>query len=143
MLSKQIKQSYINTIIFVSVVTLIILTLYILSALFLTIDILYLLLVFIFILMGLTAFFSLTFIKLSASYLNQKVTLNKQEVKNIDDSIVETISFGENALVFNQKRYVKEEIFTIRAYNFKYALISDDQNMNYLISTEDIGVIRD
>jgi len=143
MLSKQIKQSYINTIIFVSVVTLTILTLYIMSALFLTIDILFLLLVFIFILMGITAFFSLTFIKLSASYLNQKVRVNKQEVKNIDNLIVETISFGKNALAFNQYRYVKEEIFTIRAYNFKYALISDDQNMNYLISTEDIEVIRD
>ena len=143
MLSKQIKQSYINTIIFVSVVTLTILTLYIMSALFLTIDILFLLLVFIFILMGITAFFSLTFIKLSASYLNQKVRVNKQEVKNIDDLIVETISFGKNALTFNQNRYEKEEIFTIRAYNFKYALISDDQNMNYLISTDDIEVIRD
>lgn len=143
MLSKQIKQSYINTIIFVSIMTLVILTLYILSALFLTIDILLLLLVFIFILMGLTAFFSLTFIKLSASYLNQKVTVNKQEVKDIDDSIVETISFGENALIFNQNRYVKEEIFTIRAYNFKYALISDDENKKYLISTEDIEVFRD
>lgn len=143
MLSKQIKQSYVKNIIFVSIVTLAILTLYIMSALFLTIDIIFLLLVFIFILMGLTAFFSLTFIKLSASYLNQKVTVNKQEVKNIEDTIVETISFGENALVFNQNRYVKEERFTIRAYNFKYALISDDQNMNYLISTEDIEVIRD
>ena len=143
MLSKQIKQSYINTIIFVSVVTLTILTLYVMSALFLTIDILFLLLVFIFILMGITAFFSLTFIKLSASYLNQKVRVNKQEVKIIDDLIVETISFGKNALAFNQNRYEKEEIFTIRAYNFKYALISDDQNMNYLISTDDIEVIRD
>lgn len=143
MLSKQIKQSYIKTIIFVSIVTLVILSIYILSALFVTIDIVFLLLIFIFMLMGLTALISITFIKLSAIFLNQKVKVNKNQVKDIEDEIIDRLSFGKDSTRFHQKRYVVDEIFTIQAYNFDYALIRDDKNMDYLISTEDIEVIRD
>jgi hypothetical protein len=143
MLSKQIKQSYIKTIIFVSVVTLAILTLYIMGALFVNIDIIFLLLLFIFMLMGLTAFFSITFIKLSASYLNQKVTVDQKKVKDIDDAIVESLSFGKDAIQYDQKRFVQDEKFTIVAYNFKYARMRDEKNMEYLISTDAIEVIRD
>jgi hypothetical protein len=143
MLSKQIKQSYIKTIIFVSVVTLAILTLYIMGALFVNIDIIFLLLLFIFMLMGLTAFFSITFIKLSATYLNQKVTVDQKKVKDIDDAIVESLSFGKDAIQFDQKRFVQDEKFKIIAYNFKYARMRDEKNMEYLISTDAIEVIRD
>ena len=143
MLSKQIKQSYIKTIIFVSVVTLAILTLYIMGALFVNIDIIFLLLLFIFMLMGLTAFFSITFIKLSATYLNQKVTVDQKKVKDIDDAIVESLSFGKDAIQYDQKRFVQDEKFKIIAYNFKYARMRDEKNMEYLISTDAIEVIRD
>jgi hypothetical protein len=143
MLSKQIKQSYIKTIIFVSVVTLAILTLYIMGALFVNIDIIFLLLLFIFMLMGLTAFFSITFIKLSATYLNQKVTVDQKKVKDIDDAIIESLSFGKDAIQFDQKRFVQDEKFKIIAYNFKYARMRDEKNMEYLISTDAIEVIRD
>jgi hypothetical protein len=143
MLSKQIKQSYIKTIIFVSVVTLAILTLYIMGALFVNIDIIFLLLLFIFMLMGLTAFFSITFIKLSATYLNQKVTVDQKKVKDIDDAIVESLSFGKEAIQYDQKRFVQDEKFKIIAYNFKYARMRDEKNMEYLISTDAIEVIRD
>lgn len=143
MLSKQIKQSYYKTIIFVSVITLIILTMYVLSTLLTTIDVILLLLVFIFILIGLTAFFSYTFIKLSMSFLNQKVTVRKQEIHDLDNSMIENLSFGKDVAIFHQKRYVKDEIFSISAYNFKYARIRDDHQMDYLISTEDLEVIRD
>lgn len=143
MLSKQIKQSYIKTIIFVSVVTLAILTLYIMGALFVNIDIIFLLLLFIFMLMGLTAFFSITFIKLSATYLNQKVTVDQKKVKDIDDAIIESLSFGKDAIQYDQKRFVQDEKFKIIAYNFKYARMRDEKNMEYLISTDAIEVIRD
>lgn len=143
MLSKQIKQSYIKTIVFVGLMTFLILTLYILAALFVNIDIIFLLLMFVFILMGLTAFFSITFIKLSASYLNQKVTVDQKKVKEIDDDIIDRLSFGKDVTQFDHHRFVQDEKFTIVAYNFKYARICNDKNIEYLISTDAIEVIRD
>jgi ABC-type multidrug transport system fused ATPase/permease subunit len=143
MLSKQIKQSYIKTIVFVGLITFLILTLYIMGALFVNIDIIFLLLIFIFILMGLTAFFSITFIKLSASYLNQKVTVDQKKVKEIDDDIINRLSFGKDVNQFDHHRFEQDEKFTLVAYNFKYARMRDDKNTEYLISTDAIEVIRD
>ena len=143
MLSKQIKQAYIKTIITVSLITLSMLSLYIVSAVLFRLDIVILLIVFIFILMGLTAFFSVTFIKLSSRFLNQIVHVIKADIIEIHDETLNQLSFGQHATIFKQERFIKEEIFTIRAYNFKYACITDQNDIRYVISTDDIEVHRD
>ena len=143
MLSKQIKQAYIKTTITVSLITLIMLSLYSVSAVLFRLDIVILLIVFIFILMGFTAFFSVMFIKLSSRFLNQTVHVIKADIIQIHDDTLNQLSFGQHATIFEQERFIKEEIFTIRAYNFKYACITDQNDIRYVISTDDIEVHRD
>lgn len=143
MLSKQIKQAYIKTTITVSLITLIMLSLYSVSAVLFRLDIVILLIVFIFILMGLTAFFSVTFIKLSSRFLNQTVHVIKADIIQIHEDTLNQLSFGQHATIFEQERFKKEEIFTIRAYSFKYACITDQNDVRYVISTDDIEVHRD
>ena len=143
MLSKQIKQAYIKTIITVSLITLSMLSLYSVSAVLFRLDIVILLIVFIFILMGLTAFFSVMFIKLTSRFLNQTVHVIKADIIQIHDDTLNQLSFGQHATIFEQERFIKEEIFTILAYNFKYACITDQNDIRYVISTDDIEVHRD
>lgn len=143
MLSKQIKQAYTQTIVFISIVTLFLLSLYILSAIYLRLDIIFLLLVFILILTFFTGYMSLTFIKLSSRFINQTVIVNKRELKNIDEDTFQRISFAKGSNRFDHMRFVKDEIFKITAYNFKYVRMIDQHDISYLLSTEDVEVVRD
>lgn len=143
MLSKQIKNDYMVNIIFISIITFFILTLYIVIALYILVDIVLLLIIFIFILIGLTALFSMSFIKLSLRYQQKNVKVILGKVKELEIETINSLSFGKDAKVFHQTRYQQDEQFIIESYNFKYARIQDQHLISYILSTEDVEVIRD
>jgi hypothetical protein len=143
MLSKQIKNDYMFNILFISVITLFILTLYIVIAIYVTVDIVFLLIIFIFILMGLTAFFSISLIKLSLRYQHKYVKVILNTLKELDIETIHTLSFGKDAKIFHRTRYQEDERFIIESYNFKYARIQDQHLISYILSTEDVEVVRD
>jgi len=143
LLSKQIKNDYFNHIIFISMIIFFIFTVYVFIAIDASLDIVIVLIMFIVILLGLTAFFSLSFIKLSFKYQHQSVKVISNTIKEIEIEFINALSFGKDANVFHQSRYQKEERFSIQSYNFTYARIQDQNHVSYIVLTKDIEIIHD
>ena len=116
---------------------------YALVILFLDVDIVLLLLLFITILMFFTVFFSVMFLRVSRQFKFKKIKVKSNKITLVEDSTMQALSFSEGCKQLNYLEKQQDQIFTLIAYNFKFARIEDQAKTCYIVSTDDIEVIRD
>ena len=143
MLSKQIHRLYVKTILNISFLTLLLFLGYALVILFLDIDIVLLLLMFIAILMIFTIIFSVMFLRVSRQFKLKKVKIKSHIITPIEDSAMQALSFSEGCKQLHHLEKQQDQLFTLASYNFKFARIEDQIKTCYIVSTDDIEVIRD
>lgn len=83
------------------------------------------------------------FLRVSRQFKFKKIKVKSHKITPIEDSIMQALSFSEGCKKLNHVDKQQDQVFTLIAYNFKFARIEDQIKTCYIVSTEDIEVIRD
>ena len=90
-----------------------------------------------------TIIFSVMFLRVSRQFKFKKIKVKSNKITTIEDSTMQALSFNEGCKQLNHLEKQQDQLFTLIAYNFKFARIEDQAKTCYIVSTDDIEVIRD
>ncbi len=143
MLSRQLKKTYTYAILIIILMTLSILSVYILAVIYTSLDIVYLLIGLIVMILLLTYMVVTILIKIPQRFDHKDVRIISCENVYLDPVIIDALSFGKNAYAVESSQCDEDHTYILKQFNFQYAKIEDTHKKCFIVPTHTIEVVHD